>query len=421
MRIAIVGSGISGLAAASRLHPAHDLVIYEAEEWIGGHTHTVDVDDGDRAVAVDTGFIVYNDWTYPEFIALLSRLGVATQQSDMSFSLVDERAGLEYNGTSLNSLFAQRRNLLRPSFLGMLADILRFNGDARRYLATGDRATTLGEFLTRHRYGTAFVERYIVPMGRAIWSAEQDALLAFPAHFFVDFFQRHGFLSVDDRPVWRAIAGGSREYVRALIAPFAKRIRTRTPVRAVLRRPGGASVITGTGERSEYDAVVLACHSDQALRLLADPTPAEREILGAFGYQPNDVLLHTDQRLLPARPLARAAWNYRICDPVRGACTLTYDMNVLQRLDARRRYLVSLNLGDRIDPATVLGQWSYSHPVYTPQAVRAQGRHDEISGVNHTYYCGAYWRYGFHEDGVISGLRVAAQIEGQVGNAKRAV
>ncbi len=421
MRIAIVGAGISGLTAAARLHGMHDIVVYEASDWIGGHTHTVDVEEDGRAVAVDTGFIVFNDWTYPEFIALLAGLGVASQPSDMSFSLVDERAGLEYNGTSLNTLFAQRRNLLRPSFLGMLADIVRFNRDGKRFLSAHDPDTTLADFLRGHRYGAAFVERYIVPMGRAIWSADQDALLSFPAHFFIDFFQRHGFLSIDDRPQWRAVTGGSREYVRALTAPFAHRIRTRTPVRAILRRPGGASIVTHGGERSEYDAVVIACHSGDALALLGDASRAEREILGAITYQDNDVVLHTDTRLLPRRPLAQAAWNYRICDPRRAACTLTYDMNVLQRLDARRRYLVSLNLTDRIDARQVLGQWSYAHPVYTPAAVRAQSRHDEISGVNHTYYCGAYWRYGFHEDGVVSGLRAATQVSEQVGDAKRAV
>ena len=410
MRIAIVGAGVSGLTAASKLHAAHELTVYESDDWIGGHTHTVDVREDDRLVAIDTGFIVFNDWTYPEFIGLLAGLGVPSQQSDMSFSLVDERVGLEYNGTSLNSLFAQRRNLLRPSFLGMLADILRFNKDATRFLATGDTDTTLGEFLRERRYGTPFVERYVVPMGRAIGSAEEAALLGFPARFFVDFFHRHGFLSVNNRPVWRAVSGGSREYVRALTAPFADRIRAGTPVRRVSRHPGGVTLVTGDGASHEHDAVLFACHSDQALQLLGDASAAERDILGAIHYQPNDVVLHTDERLLPQRPLARAAWNYQICSPVTGACTLTYDMNVLQRLDAKRRYLVSLNLTDRIDPGQILGRWSYSHPVYTPGAVRAQARHAEISGVDNTYYCGAYWRYGFHEDGVISGLRAAEQV-----------
>jgi len=421
MNVAIVGAGVSGLTAASKLHATHELTVYESDEWVGGHTHTVDVAEDGRTVAIDTGFIVFNDWTYPQFIALLDTLGVKSQQSDMSFSLVDERAGLEYNGTSLNSLFAQRRNLLRPSFLGMLADILRFNKDALRYLATGDTQLTLGDFLRERRYGKAFVERYVVPMGRAIWSAEEQALLGFPASFFVDFFQRHGFLSVNNRPVWRAVTGGSREYVRALTAPFVDRIQTGRAVRSVRRHAGGATLVTEDGRHHEHDAVLFACHSDQALALLEDASATESEVLGAIGYQANDVVLHTDTRLLPERPLARAAWNYRICEPATGSCTLTYDMNVLQRLDAKRRYLVSLNLTARIDPDQILGRWSYSHPVYTPAAARAQARHAQISGINHTFYCGAYWRYGFHEDGVISGLRAAAQIIHGGDDAQRAV
>lgn len=420
MRFAIVGAGVSGLTAAAKLREHHDFVVYEAEDWIGGHTHTVDVEDPRGPVAVDTGFIVFNDWTYPEFIGLIDSLGVASQASDMSFSLVDEAAGLEYNGTSLNTLFAQRGNLLRPSFLGMLADILRFHRDAVTYLATGRDEDTLEAFLEQRRYGRAFRERYLVPMGRAIWSAESGALLGFPARFFIEFFHRHGFLSVSNRPVWRAISGGSREYVRALTAPFADRIRARSAVRAVHRTAQGVTVHGADGPEA-FDAVLIACHADQALGLLAAPTDAEREVLGAIGYQPNDVVLHTDERLLPRRPLARAAWNYRVCDPPRTGCTLTYDMNVLQALGAQRRYLVSLNLTDRIDPARILGQWSYAHPIYTPAAVRAQQRFEQISGVGRTFYCGAYWRYGFHEDGVISGLRAARQIEQWVADAQRAL
>lgn len=419
MRIAVVGSGIAGLGAAARLHPDHEVTVFESDHWIGGHTHTIDVDDGDAPVAVDTGFIVFNEWTYPNFCRMLDALGVKSQPSAMSFSLVDERAGLEYNGTSLNALFAQRRNALRPSFLGMLVDILRFNAAARRYLADDSGALTLGEFLRERRYGRAFTERYIVPMGRAIWSAEDDALLGFPARFFFDFFERHGFLSIDDRPQWRAVCGGSRAYVQALVAPFAARIRTGARVERVERDPSGVTLRVAGAAAERFDAVVIACHSDQALSMLAHPTNEERAVLGAFGYQDNDVVLHTDQSLLPSRPLARAAWNYRLCAPERSACTLTYDMNVLQDLRARRRYLVSLNLTDRISPDTILGRWTYAHPVYTPEAVRAQERHGDISGQNRTFYCGAYWRYGFHEDGLVSGLRAAEQVARWVGDAQR--
>jgi uncharacterized protein len=380
LSVAVVGSGIAGL------------------------THTVDVDDGGATVAVDTGFIVCNDWTYPNFLALLDRIGVATQPSDMSFSLQHEVSGLEYNGTSLNTLFAQRRNLLSPSFLRMLADILRFNREAPRLLATGDERTTLGDWLAGERYGAPFIEHYVVPLGRSIWSAAERALLGFPARFFIDFFKRHGFLSVNDRPQWRAVTGGSREYVRALTAPFRARIRLATPVESVRRLPGEVVVRTRRGALEHHDAIVFACHADTALALLADPSAAEQEILGSFPFQPNEVLLHTDARLLPRTPRARAAWNYHVRANATAGCAITYDMNVLQALATRRRYLVSLNLGDRIDPAQLLARFEYAHPVYTPASVAAQRRHDEISGVRRSFYCGAYWRYGFHEDGVVSGL-----------------
>jgi len=409
MRVAVVGSGIAGLTAAAGLAGRHEITVFEASSWIGGHTNTVDVDEDGRRVAVDTGFIVFNDRTYPNFVTMLDRLGVPWQRSDMSFSLQCERTGLEYNGTSLNALFAQRRNLFRPSFLHMIREILRFNREAPDFLDTGDETTTLGEWLAANRYGRTFVEHYVVPMGRAIWSAEEDAMLGFPARFFIDFFHRHGFLTVDDRPQWKTVSGGSREYVRRLVAPFADRIRTSSPVVAVRRMPHEVVVRTAGGEVGHFDAVVFACHSDQALAMLEDPSAAEREILGAFPYAPNEAILHTDETLLPKRPLARAAWNYHLRrDPGRGV-PVTYDMNVLQSLATGRRYLVSLNLGDLIDERKVLASFGYSHPVYTPEGVAAQKRHAEISGRRRSFYCGAYWRYGFHEDGLVSGLAVLDQ------------
>ncbi len=426
MRIAIVGSGIAGLTAAHRLHRAHDITLFEANDYLGGHTHTVDVDDGDgRIVAVDTGFIVFNDWTYPNFMALLDELGVQSQPSDMSFSLRCEHTGLEYNGTSLNSLFAQRRNLLNPSFLRMIRDILRFNARARRMLATLDDATTLAELIERGGYGAAFRDRYLVPMGRAIWSASEQALLGFPARFFVEFFHRHGFLSIDDRPQWRAIRGGSREYVRKLVAPFAHRVRSSTPISGVQRLPHEVRVRTTGGAVEAFDYVVLACHSDQALALLADADAAEREILGALPYEPNEVVLHTDESLLPRRRLARAAWNYHLLDrsllgrsSTDAACgsaacgsadaargvAVTYCMNTLQSLDTPTRYLVTLNHTAAINPRRIIKRIACSHPIYTPRGVAAQGRRAEISGARRTFYCGAYWSCGFHEDGVRSGL-----------------
>jgi uncharacterized protein len=403
-RIAIVGSGIAGMTAAHRLHPHHDVTVFEANAYFGGHTATVDVERHGRHWAIDTGFIVFNDWTYPNFIALLEEIGAEWQWSDMSFSLRCERTGLEYNGTSVNALFAQRRNALRPSFLRMIADILRFNRSARELLATQDDALTLSDYLRHGGYSQAFTERYIVPMGRAIWSATGESMLSFPARFFVDFFDRHGFLNVDDRPVWRAIKGGSREYARRLVAPFRDRIRLSTPVAGVRRDADGIALRTARGDVERFDHVFFACHSDQALKILDDPSPLESELLGAFPYQRNDALLHTDTRMLPRRPLARAAWNYHLLEKTSGPVALTYDMNVLQTLAAPEVFMVTLNRGGDIDASKVLGEYSYEHPVYTPGAVAAQRRRAEISGVNRTYYCGAYWRYGFHEDGVVSAL-----------------
>jgi predicted NAD/FAD-binding protein len=407
--IAVVGSGIAGLTVAEGLYRDHDVTVYEAEAWVGGHTHTVDIDEDGQTIAVDTGFIVCNEWTYPNFLALLARYGVSTQNSNMSFSVRDERSGLEYNGTNVNTLFAQRRNAVSPRFLGMIADILRFNRAAPTVLLGPEPGPTLGDWLRDRNYGQRFIDHYILPMGRSIWSAGAEAILNFPARFFVDFFQRHGFLNIDNRPVWQAIPGGSSRYVEAITAGFRERIRVNTPVQRIERTATGVLMYLPHGEAVRHDAVVLATHADTALRLLGDPSSDETELLGAFPFESNDVILHTDERLLPRTPLARAAWNYQIRSDRDTGCSLTYDMNILQSLHCRRRYLVSLNLSDRIDPNTVLGRWNYAHPVYTPAAVAAQARHSLISGVRQTYYAGAYWRYGFHEDGVVSGLRVLEQ------------
>lgn len=402
MRVAIVGSGIAGLTVAHRLHRNHEITVYEAADWIGGHTNTVDVDLAGRHYAVDTGFIVFNDWTYPRFIALLEELDVPWQDSNMSFSLRSERSGLEYNGTSLDSLFAQRRNLLRPSFLRMIADILRFNTQAKELLRGGDDTLTLGEYLGRAGYSRPFVEHYIVPMGKAIWSASQSSMLSFPARFFVDFFERHGFLQVNDRPVWRTVRGGSREYVRKLVAPFRQAVRTGTRVVGVDRNAAGVAIRTARGDVDRYDQVFFACHSDQALAMLERPTPQETEILAAFPYQRNQAVLHTDRAMLPRAPLARAAWNYHLLDRDQEPVALTYDMNILQAIDSPESLLVTLNRTADIQPDRVLRIVDYEHPIYLPRGVAAQKRRREISGVQRSFYCGAYWRYGFHEDGVVS-------------------
>ena len=404
MRIAVVGSGIAGLYAAWRLAPANDVTLFEAADYAGGHTNTVDVELGGRHWAIDTGFIVFNDWTYPNFIAMLGELGVPWQPSNMSFSLRCERSGLEYNGTSVNSLFAQRRNIVRPSFLRMIADILRFNARAKAWLHDPRSAdVTLGEFLAAGGYSQQFVVHYVVPMGRAIWSAEESAMLSFPARFFIGFFDRHGFLNVDDRPVWQTVRGGSREYVRALLAATPATVRLSTPVESIRRLPNQVLLRTRSGDVEAFDHVFMACHSDQALALLEAPTPAENETLGAMPYAANEAILHTDSSILPRRRLAQAAWNYHLLRDPQEPVALTYDMNVLQDLrGAPARFLVTLNHRGAIDERHILRTFRYAHPVYTPAGVAAQARHRELNGARRTYFCGAYWRSGFHEDGVVS-------------------
>jgi uncharacterized protein len=414
MRIAIVGSGVSGMVAGYRLSGAHDVTMFEAGKYVGGHTCTVDVDLSGRRYAVDMGFIVFNHRTYPRFTSLMNGLGVATQSSNMSFSVRCERTGLEYNGTSLNSLFAQRRNALRPSFIRMLSEILRFNRDARAVLALPADAMTLGEYLQRERYSRAFIERYIVPMGMSVWSATETAMLGFPVHFFVDFFERHGFMNVNDRPRWRAITGGSREYTKKLTAPYAHNIRLSTPVAGIERTASEVLVRTRRGDLESFDHVILACHADQALAVLEQPTARETEILSAFAYQENEAALHTDSNMLPRTRLARAAWNYHALDRQQDRVAITYDMNILQTLTSPQPLLVTLNRNADIDPARIIRTESFHHPVYTPEAVAAQARRREISGRNRTSYCGAYWRYGFHEDGVVSGEWAADEIRHDV-------
>jgi predicted NAD/FAD-binding protein len=410
MRIAVIGSGIAGNVAARRLHREHDVTVFEAAAHAGGHSDTQEVEVAGRRVAVDTGFIVYNERTYPRFTALLAELGVATQESSMSFSVRDDAAGLEYNGTSLNALFAQRSNLLRPAFLGMVRDILRFNRETPALLEADGDELTLEELLERGRYGRAFREHYILPMGAAIWSTRASAMLRFPARFFVRFLHNHGMLTVNARPVWRTIRGGSRQYVDRLIAPFRHRVRLATRVEWIRRAPGVVVVKPRGHDAEHFDAAFVACHSDQALALLADPDTAEREVLSAIPYQRNDAVLHTDAALLPRRRLARAAWNYHASSGD-GPVALTYDMNVLQRLGAPEPLLVTLNRSDGIDSARVLKRMTYHHPVFTRASVAAQARQRDLNGRRRTYYCGAWWRNGFHEDGVASAEAAVAHFE----------
>lgn len=408
MKIAIIGSGISGLTAAYLLNRQHDISVFEASNWVGGHTHTVDVQVDGRHFAIDTGFIVFNDWTYPNFIELLNQLGVTYQPTEMSFSVCDPVSGVEYNGNTLNSLFAQRRNLLSPPFWGMLRDILRFNREAVDDLQQQRIASdlSLGTYLQQRGYGERFIQHYIVPMGAAIWSMSLADMLNFPLQFFLRFFKNHGLLSVTDRPQWQVIKGGSSSYVTPLSASFAERIRLQCPVQRVERDATGVTLYSAAGSE-RFDKVVFACHSDQALQLLAEPSTTEQQILGALPYADNDVVLHTDTRLLPKRHLAWASWNYRLGGPTSQPAALTYNMNILQGLQSDTTFCVSLNQTAAIDPSKILARYTYAHPQYSLAGVAAQARWEELLGANHSYFCGAYWANGFHEDGVVSGLRVA--------------
>ncbi len=412
MKIAIIGSGIAGNVAAHHLHRGHDITLYESDAHIGGHTHTHRIEFDGEQHEIDTGFIVFNDWTYPNFIALLNELGVESQPSAMSFSVRNEQSGLEYNGTTLNTLFAQRRNLLRPAFHRMIRDILRFNQEATQ-LIDFKQEIILGNFLAQGRYSPQFINDYLIPMGAAIWSTDPARMLAFPARFFVQFFHNHGMLSVDQRPQWRAIRGGSARYVEKLVAPFRHRIRLNTPVQSVRRMSDRVMVKARGLDAERYDQVFLACHSDQALRLLADATPLEREVLGAIPYQENEAVLHTDTSLLPRTRRAWAAWNYHVVQAGQPRATLTYNMNILQSLSSvsRNTYCVTLNHTENIAPDRILKRLTYHHPLYTPEGVAAQQRQHEVNGVNRTYFCGAYWRYGFHEDGVVSALNALKHFE----------
>ena len=410
MKIAIIGSGIAGNTIAYHLYKNHDITLYESNDYIGGHTHTHHIQHEGQHVAVDTGFIVFNDRTYPNFIALLNELKVPWQKSSMSFSVRCEKTGLEYNGTSLNSLFAQRVNLLRPSFYRMIADILRFNKSSLELLGDGDEIK-LGTYLKQGGYSQQFIDHYIVPMGSAIWSTDTQQMLAFPARFFVRFFHNHGMLTVDNRPEWLTITGGSASYVEALTKPFKQSIHLNTPIESVRRLKDVVQLTLKSGEQPLYDYVFFACHSDQALCLLSDPSNEESQILGAIAYQQNTVFLHHDISLLPKRKLAWAAWNYHLTAPSSERVAVTYNMNILQGFSFKEPLLVTLNHTHDINPSKIIKRIDYMHPVYTVKGAAAQAKHAVISGVNRTGFAGAYWRNGFHEDGVVSALAALKHFE----------
>ena len=412
MKIAVIGTGIAGNVAAYHLRRNHDITVFEANDYVGGHTNTVDVDEDGKTLSIDTGFIVFNDRTYPNFISLMDELGQRSRQTVMSFSVRSDDGRLEYNGSNLNGLFAQRLNLAKPSFLRMVRDILRFNREAVLDIqddATG--ALTVGEYLSRNGYSRGFADDYLIPMTAAIWSAEPVQVEDMPLMFLVRFFKNHGLLQLKDRPIWHVIEGGSRQYVEKLVAGHRDRIRLSTPVQSVSRMGDQVQIKIAGEEPEQFDHVFFACHSDQALKLLSDATDAERDVLGAIRYQSNEAVLHTDVSLLPQRRRAWAAWNYHIPKNPRDHVSVTYSMNMLQRLEAQQEYCVTLNNTAAIDPAKIIYSTEYDHPIFDIGTIDAQARHREVCTGNRTSYCGAYWRNGFHEDGVHSALSALRYFE----------
>jgi len=411
VRIAVIGSGISGMVAARSLHREHAITVFEAGDYIGGHTNTVDIEWAGEQHAIDTGFIVFNDRTYPHFVRLLDELGVASTPTSMSFSVRADAARLEYNGTDLNGLFAQRSNLFRPSFHRMIRDILRFHREAAARTSQPDRGETVADFLAAGSYSIEFAQHYLLPMGSAIWSCPTGTFGQFPIQFIVEFFQNHGLLSLRDRPTWRVVTGGSRSYVDALIRPFRDSIRLSTPVVSVSRTEDAVQITPLGGSAERFDHVIFACHSDQALAMLRDPTATEQELLRAFPYGRNTAVLHTDASLLPRHRRAWASWNYLVRPDRPESATVTYHMNLLQHLKSQHQFCVTLNGDELIDPARVLRTFVYHHPVFTVHRADAQRRHAELLNVHRTSYCGAYWGNGFHEDGVASALAVSRALK----------
>ncbi len=410
-KIAIIGTGISGLTCGHLLHRKHEITLFESNNYIGGHTATKDVQVDGKHYAIDTGFIVFNDWTYPNFIKLMDKIGVQSQQTEMSFSVKNLTLKLEYNGNTLNSLFAQRRNIFRPRFWRIVRDILKFNKICKKAAAdkTDYAQQTLHEFLTHHQFSDDFTYNYILPMCAAIWSTSLEDIKAFPFAFFLRFFNNHGLLNVTDRPQWRSIIGGSREYIKPLIAGFEDSIKLNSPVKTVTDMNNQKCVRLQDDSEHLFDEVIFACHSDQALAILAKPTLSQTEILGDMPYAKNEVVLHTDDSVLPVRKLAWASWNYLIQGyegESQAPAVLTYNMNILQNIQSDTTFCVTLNNGINIDPEKILGTYYYHHPQFNNETIVAQSRWSEISGKQGIHFCGAYWYNGFHEDGVHSALDV---------------
>lgn len=413
MRIAVIGGGISGMLSWYLLQREHDVTLLEANDYLGGHTATVDVEVAGQKYAIDTGFIVFNNWTYPIFNKFIAELGVASLPTEMSFSVKNTQSNLEYNGNTFASLFAQKRNIFRPSFWRMLLEISRFNKLGKQLVVAdhADLDLELGAFLDKHGFGSGIRDNYLLPMGAAIWSAGLTDMPKFPVRFFLRFFNNHGLLNINDRPQWSVIKGGSRSYVDALLAKVGReKLRLKQNITGVSRQADGVTVHYADGHDEQFDKVVFACHSDQALALLQDPSAAESAILGGIAYQQNEVVLHTDTRLLPVRKAAWASWNYNLDNQRSDRSTLTYNMNILQRLTAPVTFCVTLNNTANIAKDQILGIYHYAHPVYNPMTIACQQRRAEINGQRHSYFCGAYWYNGFHEDGARSAVDIAAML-----------
>ena len=409
MKIAIIGSGISGLTSAYLLNRKHDVTIFEANDYIGGHTHTHNIDIDGSSYSVDTGFIVYNEKTYPNFIKLLDELNIQRQLSTMGFSVKSATQDYEYAGESLNTLFAKRTNIFRISFWRMLYEMYHFGKKADSHGCGLDVSMTLGDYLIDKNYSSEFINYFIIPMGAAIWSTPANRVLNMPAYFFIKFFYNHGMLEIKNRPNWWVVKNGSSEYIKKIILGFEDKIYLSTPVHKVSRVEDGVEIVLSKNENTlKFDCVVFATHSDQALAILEDPSSAEKDILGSIPYQKNKVLLHTDSSVLPRRKLAWASWNYQLDSDPNAPVILTYNMNILQTIEANKTFCVTLNDIDSVNENKILKKITYHHPLFTVKAIEAQKRKSEISGVNNTYYCGAYWRNGFHEDGVMSALDVCS-------------
>ena len=406
MKIAIIGSGISGITVAHLLCKDYDVTVFEANDYIGGHTHTHEIKIDNKSWHIDSGFIVYNERTYPNFIKLLNKLKVKTQKTSMGFSVKSPSSGLEYSGGSLNSLFAQRLNLLKPSFYVMIKDILKFNRIAVSELEGINRTTTINDFLKKHEFGSQFIDNYIIPMGAAIWSTSASMTTEMPAAFYIRFFKNHGLLQIFNRPQWFVISGGSKSYIEKIVRGYKENIKLSTPVQKVRRSDKGIEVFYGDhGSAEVFDKVVFATHSDQALELLEDPSLEETNILGSLPYQKNEAVLHTDSRILPKKKITWSSWNFLNTDKSKPV-SLTYNMNILQSLETEIDFLVTLNGDEQIDPKKIIKRILYHHPLFTVDGIEAQKKKHQISGVNNTFYCGAYWGNGFHEDGVNSALDV---------------